>query len=443
MLARAPDARPGAMLAALAPIFILVAAHARVAVFAPPLLWAGAAAAIAILNAIAFVQFAKAKPAAASAFAAGAVLAMAACLYVLTPRDYAPLALAACLPALALAARFRNEIGLRLGAQILCVLILLRLVTPQLFAETASTAPNIALVFLPAAALALLAALIFEAPAAKSGSRAAQAAFALSVILFAAMTTLIARHLVTAGRIGDPYASLTEMGLNTLAWLGLAALLAWRFGPRPRLSLFVLEFVAFAGAATHALVAGGAMINPWWGLTPAPAPDWNGLSSILFAFGAPALLFLFYAYLRQRQALEARAISAASIGLILLFLTLNLELRRLFHGADMAGASIIQAEAWTYSLAWLGFAALMLALSTLRREHALAMASLLMALAAIAKTALFDLGNLDAAARFSAAAILIAAGAGLVWFYRRAILLRGATRPKTMSRTDPNLAPPR
>jgi hypothetical protein len=71
------------------------------------------------------------------------------------------------------------------------------------------------------------------------------------------------------------------------------------------------------------------------------------------------------------------------------------------------------------------------------------MASLVLALTAIAKTALFDLGNLDASARFSAAAILIAAGAGLVWFYRRAILLRGATRPKTMSRTDPNLAPPR
>jgi uncharacterized membrane protein len=443
MLARAPDPRPGATLAALAPILILAAAHARVAAFAPPLLWAGAAAAIAALNLIAYVQFARSRPAAASAFAAGAALAAAACLYVLTPRAFAPLVLGACLPALALAARFRDEAGLRLGAQILCVLILLRLITPQLFAATASSAPNIALVFLPAAAMALLAALVFETPAAKSGARAAQASFALSVVLFAAMATLIARHLATAGTIGAPYANLNEMGLNTLAWLGLAALLAWRFGPRPRLSLFVLEFAAFAGAATHALVAGGALINPWWGLTPAPAPDWNGLSSILFAFGAPALLFLFYAVLRQNQKLEARAIAAASIGLVLLFLTLNLELRRLFHGADMAHAAIMQAEAWAYSLAWLGFAALLLALSTLRREHALLLASLALALVALAKTALFDLGGLDTAARLSATLLLVAAGAGLVWVYRRANLPRGATRPKTMSRTDPNLAPPR
>lgn len=438
-MARAHDPRPGATLAAMAPILVFAAAFARFGDFGLPESWAGAAAAIAGINALSYLQLARGKPDAAAPFAAGAVLAVAAAFTALTLELYAPLAIAAALPLAAAAHRWRPEAGFRVAAFLLCAVLLIRLIAPQIYIATAAAPPMLALLFLSSAAACFIASVLFPRI-----TLAAQVCFALGLVLIALCASLVARHEFTGGLIGAPYSSLFEMGVNTLVWLTLALTLGWRFGPRPRAPLFTLEFLAFAAAATHVLVAGLAILNPWWGYAPAPAPGWRGFNAIEFAFAAPALLFFVYSLLRDRQGLPARAAAASAIGLVLLFAALALELRRLFHGSAMAVAPVAPAEGWAYSLATLGFAGLLLALSVERDSKPLRMLSLLLGLIALAKMALADLGSLEGGARLAAFVVILAAGGAMVWFYRRIVLPptlpRTAAQPNTLG--DPNLLPP-
>jgi uncharacterized membrane protein len=440
MLLRARDSNPGATLAALAPIGVFSALHWRIgAAFGAPPLWAAAALIIAGLNAVCYLQLAKARQGAATPFAAGAALGVALAAYAITPAPYAPLALALAIPLCALIDRWRKEPGLRYAAIALCALLFIRVIGPQLFVVTATGAQVLALHLLPSAIAAFAAAWLFERGAAGPRSRAAQYPFALGLVLIACLATLALRHEFTAGDIGAPYASLIEMGANTMIWLALAGLIALRFGPRPRASIFALEFLAFAGAATHELVAGLLMINPWWGLVPADAPGARGLNAIEFGYAAPALLFLGYAYLRARQRLAARAMAAAGVGVALLFAALMLELRRLFHGAAMASAPVSSSEAWTYSIAALGFAAILMALSMERAARGLRYAALGLALLAVGKMAFFDLSGLDGLPRVAATVGFIIAAGVMTVLYRRFALPDGPARFKQ----DPNLMPPR
>jgi uncharacterized membrane protein len=403
-------------------------------------LWAAIAVSISVLNTLAYLQLARTQREAAMPFAAGAALAFAGALYAATPDPYAPLGLALALPLIGVGDRLWNERGLRLGALILCGLICARLIIPQVFIATASPPPLLASLFLPALAACALASWLFARGRRRVRSAAALAPQAIALVLLGCLATFAARHAFTGGAIGAPYASLIEFGLNTLVWAAIATLLAARFGPRPNGFIATIEALAFAGAAGHAIIVGGIFLNPWWGLAAAEVIGARGFNAITLAYVAPAVLFFCYALLRARQHLEGRAAAALIVALLLVFVGVTLELRRLFHGAAMATAPTLYVEAWTYSAGWLGFAALLLALSTLRGERMLAYASLGLALAAIVKTALFDLGGVDGASRYLLAALLLAAGGALVYFYRRFVLPPSAARPKTMP--DPNLSPP-
>jgi uncharacterized membrane protein len=106
----------------------------------------------------------------------------------------------------------------------------------------------------------------------------------------------------------------------------------------------------------------------------------------------------------------------------------------------MAAAPVTQSEAWTYSVAALGFAALLLAGGAQRGGRLLRYASLGLALAALAKMAFSDLGALDGLGRIGLFLIIAVAAGGAVFFYRRFVLPPDPRQPKTMG--DPDLVPP-
>lgn len=434
----AADARAGAALAALTPVLIFAAAFWRIGGFGGAQAWAAAALVIGGINAISYLQLRRAKPQAASAFAAGAAFACAAAFTAITPEPYQALGLALSLPLIALAERWRDEPGLRFAAGALCVLVFARLFAPQIFVATAGPTWLIATLFAPAAAAALLASALFTRR--NQIVAVAQGTFALALLLMATGISLIARHAFTVGAIGAPYASLAEAGLNTLIWLGAATIIAWWHGARPIFGLRALELLLFGAAATHALIVTGALINPWWGLAPAQVTGANFLNLIEFACLAPALLFFVYAWLRRRQGLIARAGASLGMGLVLVLLTLILELRRMFHGAAMASAPVTHPEAWAYSGAGLAFAALLLAIGADRNLLTLRYASLALALGALGKMAFSDLGALDGIIRIAGFLLIAAAAGGVVFFYRRFVLPPGPIRPKSL--TDPKFVPP-
>lgn len=430
------DARPGAILAALAPLALFAAAQTRIGGFGPALLWAGAAAGLALIETAVFLQLRAAKSNAAHAFACGAVIALTLAASALFPAAYAPLVLAASLPLAALGDQWRPEAGLRHAAILLSLALLVRLLVPEIQIATATGPVPLMATFAPAAALAIAASLVFmRAPGARA-EMAAQTLWAIGALIVALLVTLTARHLFTSGAIGAPYASLLEAAINTLTWLGLAALLAYHYGPRPRFFPYVLELAALVGAAVHALIVCGVLINPWWGLAPASAPGLAGLNVVALAYAAPGLGFLGYAALRARQKLEVRAQAATLIGLVLLLLAVTLEIRRLFHGALMAHASIGGVEAWTYSGALLGFAALMLAAFASGDSRTWRGAALMIAIFALAKMALSDIASLTGAPRVMAFLVLTAAMIGAGFLFRHLVLPAEPGRPKSMSNVN-------
>lgn len=438
---RAPEAPAGAAIAAIAPVVLFAAAFWRVGGFGGEHAWASAALAIGALNVLAHLQLRATQPGNASAFAAGAALAGSAALATIAPAPYQPLAFAAALPLLALIDRWRSDAGLRFAAGVICVLLFASLVLPQFFLATASPPVVLAALFLPCAAGAWIASLLFSRGPPERDIAAAQTAFALALLVAAACASLMARHTFTGGDIAAPYASLAEAGLNTLIWLGFALVLAWRFGARPRRAIFALEFAAFAAALTHAIVVQGVLINPWWGYAPAVVLGWGGFDLVMFAFAAPGLLFLFYAWQRSRQGYSARAATALGGAVTLLFVALILELRLLFHGAGMATEPLAQTEAWTYSIAMLGFAALLLAAAAHKEGRFLRYASLALALAALAKMAFSDLGALNGLGRIGAFLLIAAAAGGVVFLFRRFVLPPAPARPKTLANADPVVPP--
>ncbi|MGE0830534.1 MAG: DUF2339 domain-containing protein, partial [Hyphomonadaceae bacterium] len=234
MMARADDPRPGAYVAALAPILIFAAAYARISGFGAPVLWASAAFMIAVINVASYERTKTMKRDAAAPFAAGAALAFTAALAALIAAPYQALALALALPLAGLVNRWRDETGLRVAASVLCVLLFLRLLVPQFFIASADPPGRLLLLFAASAASCFLAAQTFLGGRRRADIAPGHYCLTLSMVLTAACVTLLARHIATSGAIGAPYASLAELGVNTLAWLGLAFGLAWRFGTRPR-----------------------------------------------------------------------------------------------------------------------------------------------------------------------------------------------------------------
>lgn len=221
-------------------------------------------------------------------------------------------------------------------------------------------------------------------------------------------------------------------------------MLAWQFGPKPRAYLFALEWLALAAAVIYVFVAAVVALNPWWGLTPAEVTGWRGLNLIELAFAAPALVLLVYAQIRRRQNTTARAGAAEAYGFALLLLAIVLELRRLFHGAAMAHAAVTTAEAWAYSFASLGFAALLYALSIARKGRALRYTAITLAVTALGKMALSDIAVFEGALRLVVFVILAALAGALIWLGVRDLLppglLRAPARPKNLA--DPNLNTP-
>ncbi|MGE0596320.1 MAG: DUF2339 domain-containing protein [Hyphomonadaceae bacterium] len=437
-MTQSSDARPGAALASLAPILILASAYWRIGDFGGPQAWATAALALAVLNAGAHLHFRRNGSPAASPFAAGAALGLAITLIAIAPTPYQPLALAACLPLVALAERWRQDAGLRFAGGALCALLCALLFLPPLFGFAAPLWQSLAL-FLPSAAAAWIASLIY-ARGGREDAGASETALAVALFVAACCATLVARHAFNGGLLYAPYSVLAEAGSNTLTWLAFATLLAWRFGPNPRRTIYALELTALCAAAAHAFLISGVWINPWWGYAPAAVHGPPGLDHIALAFAAPGALLILYAWVRTRHRLGLRAAAAIGAAAALFFLNLILELRRLFHGAAMAAAPVTQAEAWTYSIATLGFAALLLALAAQRRGAVLRVASLGLALAALTKMAFSDLGALDGAARIIAFVAIALAAGGVIFVFRRFVLPPAPRQPKTMPET--NLAPP-
>jgi uncharacterized membrane protein len=229
---------------------------------------------------------------------------------------------------------------------------------------------------------------------------------ALCILFSALLCFFEIRHAINHG---DPFAqtsSLIEQGLFATTAFGFSIILtrldATRTSPVLRFASLGLGILSAATSLFGLLIAknpllsgerveGGVLIN-----------------ALLLAYALPAAL----AFLLSRVSRGVRPNwywqGARIIGLLLIFAFANLELRHLFHGADLASidqrgdlrhASTGDAEVYAYSALWLILSILCLALGLWRGSVTARLASAILMLMTILKVFLYDLAGLTGVLR--------------------------------------------
>lgn len=255
-----------------------------------------------------------------------------------------------------------------------------------------------------------------------------------------------------------------EASSYAIAWLLLALGLLWA-GRRWSLPVLPRACLGLCWLALVTLIMGPVLLaNPLW--APTAVGDWPIFNRLLPAYGLPALLCLAASRVLagwlpkfpvpgslasktsdpnpsspkapgpdapvpdralpdsaldspvaafERQA--AGPLMAASLGLALLLVTL--EVRQLFQGAFLDSGSMLPAENYSYSLAWVIFGSLLLVLGVSRASRLLRWASLPVMLIAVGKVFLLDTASLGGLYR-----VLSFLGLGLSlmllgWVYQR------------------------
>lgn len=440
---RLPDTPAGAALASLTPIAALAAARIHLGTVGQPEIWIGVAASAALLNAIAAWRATRSD--AETFWIAGGACGGAIAAWIATPPAFALATLSIAVIGFAVLDALIDRRGLRLAAGLVAGAALAQLLFANAPAEALVAAlgwrsPATPLIALAATCFAIAGSL-FAYRANRKQALAPQGLMMAAITLACAAVALWVRDAWREAQASAPVVTLEEIGLYSGALLLAAIAFAWRFGSRATPLPFFAEALMAAGAAALALFGAGLVCNPWWGVAPATVYGGLGVNSLLAGFAVPAIGFFAYAQLRAAQGYRERAAFAASVGALLALLNVLLEIRRLFQGADMAVAATAPLEGWAITLALLGFAGAVLAAGyemADRRVRALALA---IALGALVKSAVFDVGALSGLGAVAALALLVALGGGLVIAFRR--YAWSVDGQRVIMIADPNLMPPR
>jgi uncharacterized membrane protein len=249
--------------------------------------------------------------------------------------------------------------------------------------------------------------------------RAVEAAAILFTVLLAFMEI---RHFINNGDVYRQSAGLTEVALQICVTLAMAIGLE-------RLRLRSGSIVHNYGAVLLTLFAGAATVlglfmfaNPlFWRI------DVGGslFNLLLLGYALPAVLALLlsYAVAGHRPAEYANTVAGAALVLALAYVTL--EIRTLYHGPILNSGSTLDAEQYTYSIAWLVFGVVLLGAGIVFNSQRARLASAAVIALTIGKAFLIDMSTLTGVYRalsfMGLGIVLVAIG----WFYQR-ILFRKA-----------------
>jgi len=148
------------------------------------------------------------------------------------------------------------------------------------------------------------------------------------------------------------------------------------------------------------------------------------INLLLLAYALPAVLMLLlsYAVAGRRPAVYANTIAAGALVFALSYLTL--EIRRLYHGANIIEGLTGDAEQYTYSIAWLIFGVVLLGVGILVNSQRARLASAVVIALTILKAFVVDMSTLTGVYRalsfICLGLVLVAIG----WLYQRILFRR-------------------
>jgi len=248
--------------------------------------------------------------------------------------------------------------------------------------------------------------------------RTVEAAAILFTVLLVFMEI---RHAINGGDIYRAVPSLSEFALQVCAALALAIGLE-------RLRIHTGSIVHNVAAVLLTLFAGLVGVFGLL-LLENPMLSWITLTGrfinlLLLAYALPAVLMLLlsYAVAGRRPAVYANTIAAGALVFALSYLTL--EIRRLYHGANIIEGLTGDAEQYTYSIAWLIFGVVLLGVGILVNSQRARLAAAVVIALTILKAFVVDMSTLTGVYRalsfICLGLVLVAIG----WLYQRILFRR-------------------
>ncbi len=248
-------------------------------------------------------------------------------------------------------------------------------------------------------------------------------------LIFTTLMVSLAIHRWMADSLTDLPSTLAETALHSLAWLGLALLLAAdrRWNTRP-VAVWGRRLLA-ALAAVQVVAVQTIDLNPLW--TDESVGVWPVANRLLLAYGAPGLLGLVYLWFDPPPVPRLRRF-APLLPFALFALNLALEIRRAFQGPILSGYETSDAEWYSYSAGFLLFAVVLLVVALRFDWGWMRHAGLALVLAVAAKVFLSDMDDLEGLYRVASFLGLGVSLIGIGYLYQRVLLpsARAAADPK-------------
>ncbi len=235
-------------------------------------------------------------------------------------------------------------------------------------------------------------------------------ALAFVVVLF----SMLIRVLI-AGEINSPHYELLEQAVHSIVWLVVAYGLQKRAEHSSRLVIKWGWKVLVVLAAAQVFLLQVLAFNPLFRETPRIGP--LPFDLLLLAYGIPAVFaFLFF---REWRAHRAASRAAVVAGHVLMLVYLSLEVRHAFQGENLDSGFTSTGEWYAYSVVWLIYAGVLLAMGLRLKSIRLRYASLAMILLTVAKLFLFDMAELEGLYRVASFVGLGLALVGIGFIYQR------------------------
>jgi uncharacterized membrane protein len=242
----------------------------------------------------------------------------------------------------------------------------------------------------------------------------------VGALVFAVLLVTLEIRSLVAGTLDSPHYGLLEQSLQSIAWLAAAyglmlagirhdrAVLRW--GWRLLAALAALQVVLLQ------LIVGNPLWS-WIAIGEMPVFD-----LLLLAYVVPAVFAFLFARRLRETAPRGFAVTAAVLGLVLVFAWLTLEVRHAFHGAILVGGPTTDAEWYSYSVAWLVYAGTLLALGFYRSDARLRHAALAIVAITIVKVFVWDMAALTGLYRAASFLGLGLCLVGIGYLYQRFVL---------------------
>ncbi len=245
---------------------------------------------------------------------------------------------------------------------------------------------------------------------------------AIAMTMLAGTAALLVHHGFHTADMTIDRVSLIEFAALAVTWslIGLSLTRSGEALQRPVMRIGGLVMKAL-GLVT-ALFWVGLITNPLWAHEPVgetPVLNW-----LIFAYGVPAMIALVATWHLRKNGPAPLATFTALTALLLGFALVTLEVRQAFHGNFLDVGSPSNAEGYSYSAAWILFAASLLTAGILTGGKLLRWASLAVMLMAVIKVFAFDTRHLEDLWRVLSYFGLGASLLLLAWVYQRFVFKR-------------------